>query len=394
MENENFSIEPPLTNRGVVNTSGTEILGLSLMNQQYLLVDWIQGTVQNIDDNPFNVYKLFKDVFDIDRENVLESAGGLFGYNTTYAYKSIKIMSCSYRNDMGYHIYIPGSGCRDIEDLNLDYAEIFQKLLVLGCKFTRVDISIDDYSGKYLDLNLIQSCIQNNEVLSKFRNSTEFIKTNLSDSSNEGYTIWFGSRASNIQIVFYDKLKERQSQNFIVSNNIKSWVRLECRFRSKFAQDIVTRFSCSTLSLFKKYYKGIIFNYIRFVHKSYTETNKSRWVIQKWWLDFLDHVEKIQFQSINVESSISRSRDWLIHSVSHTNLKVLLSEYDLSADDYSCKLIYEMLKTGSKFITDRDIQLINESRYKSGLDLITRESFEAFIRETKDIILKSSKNDV
>lgn len=388
MENFEFSIEPPFTNRGVVNTLATKLRGSSISDQQYLLVDWIQGTLHL---DILNVYDIFKDIFNIKREDIIISAGGLFGYDTTYSYKDIKIMSCSYRDDMGYHIYITGSGCRDIEDLNLDYSVVFQKLLVKGCKFTRVDISIDDYSGNYLNLDRIKDCIRNGEVVSKFRNATEFIKTNLSDSKNEGYTIWFGSRASDIQIVFYDKLKERESQNFIVRNDIKSWIRLECRFRNSKAQEVVTRFSCSSLPVFKQFYKGIIFNYIKFVNYS-SDSNKSRWEVKEWWLNFLENIPKVQFQKVNVESSITKSRRWLVDSVSHTNLKVLLSEYDITADDYSCKLIYDMLKSGSKLIDEKDLKQINESRIKNNLDPLTRESFESFIRETKDIILKTNKS--
>lgn len=381
MENEKFSNNPRFTNRGVVNTLGTKLRGFSINNSQYILIDWLQGTIKNYSLNVFNVYDIFSDIFHVKREDVITSAGGLYGYNYTYSYKNIKIMSCDYRDDMGYHIYIPGSGCRDIEDLQLDYQVLIQKLICLGCHFTRIDISIDNYSHNYFSLDDIKSCIAEGEVLSKFRNSIEFIKTDLASGANQGYTIWFGSRSSDIQIVFYDKMKERESQGYIVEKGITSWIRLECRFRNERAGEMAVHFSCSPLSEFKKYYKGIIFNYLKFVVYSPTDSCKSRWPVKSWWLSFLDNVEKIQFQSINVESSITKSRRWLVDSVSHTNLKVLLADLNYSSDDQSVKLISDMLKSGFKFISDQDLQEINSYRLKSKLNPISRSDIENFCRD-------------
>lgn len=389
MENENFSNIPPFTNRGVVMTTGTENRGFMISEQQYILFDWIQGTIQAKD---INVYEIFKKIFHVERADVLESPGGLFGYDTTYSYKNIKVFKCNYREDMGYHLYLTGGGCRDCEDLGLDYHDIFVKLLKLDFKFTRCDISIDDFSDKYFNLSMIQECVREGEVSSKFRNSIEFVKTDLASGLNNGYTIWFGSRSSDIQIVFYDKLKERESQNFIVSNSISSWVRLECRFRNSRAGEMINHYCSNSLENFKNIYKGIIFNYLKFVEYSPSDSVKSRWPVKKWWLDFLDHVSKIQFQSINIESSITKSRRWLLDSVSHTNFKVFLSELsDISADDSTSKFLFEFLKNGYKNITDKDMQEINYMRIRSGLLPLNRRDLESYIFTIKEVLISKSQ---
>lgn len=48
-----------------------------------------------------------------------------------------------------------------------------------------------------------------------------------------GDTLQFGSRASLVQITFYDKLQERKNNNYIVRDDVKYWVRTELRFRNE-----------------------------------------------------------------------------------------------------------------------------------------------------------------
>ncbi|UKI58239.1 MAG: hypothetical protein L6V81_02025 [Clostridium sp.] len=50
---------------------------------------------------------------------------------------------------MGYHLYMTGSACRDFEEMGLNYRDLFVKLFKLNVHFTRVDVSIDDFTGKY-----------------------------------------------------------------------------------------------------------------------------------------------------------------------------------------------------------------------------------------------------
>lgn len=205
---------------------------------------------------------------------------------------------------MGIHIYITGSGCRDIEDLNILYIDLFKKLISYGAVFTRVDISFDIFTEKYFSVKKIGDCIKNNEVVSRFKNSIEFLKTDLSNSLTNGYTIWFGSRASKIQIVFYDKLKERECNNYIVTNNIKFWNRLEIRFRDNYASEVIYNFVNND---FNKYIISILNNYISFKeYNSCDLKHKYRWNNKKWWNNFLNNAEKISFSNVNVESSISK----------------------------------------------------------------------------------------
>lgn len=358
------------------------------LEETYLLVDWIQATIMT--DSGLNIYCLFKELFNIDPRLVVKEASGFFGYDTSYCYKDIRIMTAEYRKleglqDMGYHIYITGQGCRDLEDLEVDYQSLFRKLLSYHAKFTRIDISVDDFSKKYFTIDRVQKCVRDGDVVTRFRNTIEFIKTKLVDGSNDGFTIWFGSRASDLQIVFYDKMKERESKDYIVSSDIKFWCRLEVRFRNQNAMSIVEKFANNSFEEFKDMYIGVIDNNVRFLKRKETDKNKRRWPSIDWWQRFVESVPRISLQRINVESTLLKKRNWLLNTTSRNNFMVLMSEMEfLTVDEVFCNYLYEMLQNGKQRITDRDLQYINNRRIERGLVTINKNEMLQFLCDIKD----------
>ena len=238
---------------------------------------------------------------------------------------------------------------------------------------------------------MIKKRIKNGEIVTRFRNSIEFLKTKLEDGSNQGATIWFGSRSSNIQIVFYDKLKERESQDFIVNKDIHFWIRLECRFRNHNANEVAKHLANKSFKEFKSFYVGVISNYIRFVKRNEKDKNKRRWQTIDWWQKFIDNVSNVSLQSINVESKISKKRNWMLNTTSRNNLMVLASEIEfLTVDNILGKYMFDMLKEGSKKVNDIDLQYINDLRIKNGLVTIQKEELYEFVKELKEYLLEMS----
>lgn len=382
----NKKLEPPFTNRGVVNTLKDDKFAVDTGQNDYLLFDWIECTIF---DSTINVFDIFRHVFNISRSDVLVKSGGKFGYDTTYYYKNIQIMFASYRlnedlDNMGYHVYITGQGCRDIEDLALSYEYIFKKLFDYGATFTRVDVSMDIFSNRYLSFKKIENCVLNNEVRSKFRSSCVYKKVDLSKCSNLGHTIYFGSRSSNIMIVFYDKLKEREYANKIVNENIKFWLRLEVRFRDNYATEVVYNFL--NQYNFNIYYKGILSNYLNFVNIT-SDSNRSRYPLKSWWSDFLNSVDKVRLTSVNVEQTITKKRNWLFNTVSKSNFMVFLSTLDLSVDKLSSDYLYNFLKEGLSKIEYKDLQFINDYRNKCSLQPYTYDDIFELVNDIKGVLL-------
>lgn len=403
---KNF-VEPPSTNRGAQNTTPIENKGIleigTLKENQRICVDWCQFTI--FDKFGYSAYDYFDILFGIKKEDVLFECKGLFSYSYTYSYKNIKIFT-SDNLDYGLHVYLTGQACRDFEDItyrqstgvlsftkHTSWYSLFEKAKRYNANFTRLDIAIDDFSGEYFTIDDLMTCIDKGEVKTKFKDVTDFRKLVIQDTKVSGRTLWFGSRASRIQVVFYDKLLERASQNYIVDNDIKFWLRCEMRFRVERANEIVTKYLTETND-FSKLIKGVLDYYLSFIETDPYDTNKSRWKRKDFWSRYLDNVEKSRLTSIPIESSIVRKKVWIDNSVSRSEFAVLLSSLDnLELDDKLCNYFYDLFKIGYSKLDEKDLVMINEFRLQNNKTVITMEQIEDFVKDIQGVLLLSNKLD-
>ena len=428
MDIEKMSLDPP-TNRGPVMTNGSVF-------RVFLLFDWIQVTIhpflsdfnaeeikdlgpddylKQIKNKYFydesnvrihSVYDLFWYLFRIDRSKVLfNQEKALFGYEFCYSFQNIKIFESATRPDMGLHIYMTGTACREFEALGLDYDDLFYKLKDFNPNYTRIDVSYDDFTGKYWTLERVYNCLHNLEVVSKFRSCLTISKDDLLNLENIGFTLQFGSRSSDIQFTFYDKLKERRCNNVEVDDNIKHWNRFETRFRCEKANAVIDNYMyysdkykginssdvVITCSSFDDYIKSVINNYISFRSRSFTDSRRSRWPFQSWWSDFLGNCDKVQFQKKPVEYSITKKRSWIDRSVSYSNFQVLLADIpDISVDEILSQYLYDLFKTGFNKLEEKDLQYINEYRIIKGYNPLELKEIDDFVDSVKEVLLKRS----
>ena len=338
-------------------------------------------------------------LFGIRKEDIKFENKGLFCYRYTYSYKNIKIFA-SDNEEFGYHIYLTGQACRDFEDItykngsHTSWLSLFTKAKRYDCNFTRLDIAIDDFSGEYFTLDDLMKCVENKEVKTRFKEILDFKKMIIEHCKTTGRTLWFGSRASKIQIVFYDKLLERESQNYIVDNDIKFWLRCEMRFRAERANEIVDKYINETND-FSTVIKGVLDYYVSFVDSSVYDKNSSRWKRKSFWNRYLDNVEKSRLTSIPIETSIARKKQWIDTNVSRSEFAVLLSSLDnLSLDDKTSKYFYELLKSGYARLEEKDLTMINDYRVQNNMSVITMEEIEDFIKDIKGVILLSQNKSV
>ena len=370
--NEN-SYKPPITNRGVVTTLDSNIK---------MCIDWCQATIFGYDKS---IFDLFDEFFGISSFGIVFENKALYGYDRTYSWKDIKVF-CSSRDDMGIHILLSGKGCRDIEDLGINFVDLFSIIRKYNGHFTRLDVAIDNFSDDYFTMDRVKYSIKNNLVVSRFKNSIEFIKTKLDDNINMGYTIWFGSRSSNIQVVFYDKLKERECQNIVVNDNIKFWTRCEIRFRNDYASEVVVNLIEKDFNI---YILSLLNNYIKFIDCNYNDSNRCRIPAVEWWNSFLKDIPKIKLYNSNYVRSITRTREWCINSTSRSNAMVLLSTIpDLSLDNITCNYLVDFFNNGFKEVDSKDLQYINDYRISKGLLPITLEDFKYLVGDIKDFMLE------
>lgn len=375
---KNF-IEPPLTDRGVQNTSS------AIYREKNILIDWFECTLKN------NVHPeiIFTSFLQIPKEEIDVEDSGLYGYKMTYSWRDIKIMTSLDNSVLGTHVLISGKGCRDIESLNVDWLELFGFLTDnFDMNITRIDIAIDTFTDKYFTLQKLRDYIKNKQVVSRFKSSTEFIQKSLSTSDIESETIWFGSRTSNIQIVFYNKLMERTNASYEVDPNIKYWYRCESRFRNEIAMNLVK--TILNNGDYIKIINDVLYNYLDFKDISYTESNRSRWITSSWWLDFLETNKKLSLKVNLKESSIVSKKRWLNDSVSKSQFMVYVS--DLVKDTYtidmlSSNYIYSILKEGFSKIKDRDMKVINEFRINNGLQPLNKEDLKDIVSNVSSLLI-------
>lgn len=365
-----------------------------------IIIDWFQCTIfptskytsvgsifSEFPSSDRVIILLFSDLFNINYNDLVREPFGFNGYDIRYSYKDIDIMACSYRDDMGINIKMTGSGCRDFEDMNIGWNILFSKLSAFDINFNRIDIAIDIFDKNYFDLDLLKKYIKSGLCCSKFKNSLELTKRCLIDGSIIGDTLQFGSKASDIQITFYDKYQERQSAGFIIDKNINFWIRTELRFRHDRAKTIFELINNN--SNYSDFIFGILYNYIDFKTFNSTDSNISRRSTAKFWIKFINDNKKIMLSTRSKDRSISKIRNWLLDSTSKSQLMCYVADLpNLKLDTISIDLIYKEITTGIDNIKDKDIQLINDYRLSKRLPIITKSELESYIQDLKYTILE------
>lgn len=403
----------PLTNRGVENTLNcTQCLDNKGLDSKYpnglenfILIDWFQATILDIlyvydygsgelKNNlniRHNIVVLFEKLFGIDSTDLVFEYVGVNGYNANYHYESIYIMWNTSRPEMGVHIKMSGQGCRDFEALGLDYIEFFKKLNKHEINYNRIDISIDQFTNKYYTLDKLLYYVRNNLVCSKFRSALNIEKLNLSKSDNNlGHTLQFGSKASNVQITFYDKLKERQSKNIEVMNNIKFWTRTEVRYRHECCRQVVNLLLANNeYNSLNDIIKSTLRDYISFKTNNSKDTNLSRRPEVEWWSSFLENINYLKITNYLPESSITKKANWLEKSCARSNFIVYLSKLDnLKTDEMTNQYLVKFLQKGSVNFNYNELQAINNYRISQKLEPFTISELKDYIGDLNELILQ------
>ena len=97
-------------------------------------------------------------------------------------------------------IELKGEGCREFENVNLDKSWIdFLDFFVirLNASPTRIDLTIDDYSGDVVQLDWIRQQLD----IENFTTTFGTKKYTIHGNSEKGFSLQFGSHSSTQQLV-------------------------------------------------------------------------------------------------------------------------------------------------------------------------------------------------
>jgi phage replication initiation protein len=350
MRNSSEKECPRTTNRGALNT---EVREMSDLQRIYItdyaekgtlkvLIDWCQFTVPLLVD----LESVFSDILGISKTEFtqLETDKKVLGYDTCYRNGHIVVLTGG-TAEMGHHVQMSGQGCREYEGYCGDnWKLLFERVLKVSGGFSRLDTAIDDFKGYFMIPSLIEK-IKRGELSSKFRNAQRIEDILIKDGSVQGNTIRFGRASSRIFVQMYEKNYEQELQG-----HIDVWNRTEIRMRNERADIFADKYVKDGFEL-GYLIMGILRNYLTFKDPVDNDTNKARWPVSQFWLDFLNDAEKLRLTTKKPDRSVVRLENWMRHQGSKTLAILQITK----PHEFN-----EMVMEGMEKLTEKDEQLIND----------------------------------
>lgn len=372
-EKNSVSVAPP-----------NRLPGNTLQLKENALIDWVQVTFLP-NEKMLTEFDILSRLFNLKNDDWIFENYGRYLYKSRFTYKNIKLYS---GGNIGFHLEMSGEACRDFEEMGLNWLDFFKTCFYLNGRFTRIDIAIDMFEKKYFDLNTIRNKYIKHEFKSKLKVLNNFEQYNCSDMYKLGDSITFGQRSSDIVIQFYDKLKERDSNNYILPPTLKFWNRVEIRLRHEHANSFMLLYCGIDNKHDIGYYaKSVLSNYLNFINKT-NDTNKARWPVSKFWKNFLGNVEHLKLSKQDVELSITNKRKWITEFTSRTQFEVFVSGLEhFDIDKMTQFYIYDILLSGFEKCESSnrfDLKVINDYRIKKGYNPLTNSDLKKIASDIRD----------
>lgn len=297
------------TNRPPLNTQST--------------IDWVSVTVPYGDSSPQKAIPALlariginADIcVEMDRSNNRE-------YEKGARYGHVEIYWQS-RSTSTIHINATGQGCRDIEELPEfgSWEGWLGDVLEIGGKFTRLDVAFDDFSGG-ISPELVHEYRTTGLYTSRAR-YYRYVGSWVGESPN-GLTAYVGSPKGRFQMRAYNKAAETGSEG--------NWCRVELQARHEKAQGLV-ELICSADGRGRRAALDVLAKFVQFREEG-TDSNKSRWPLADWWVDFLAGAQGVALgKGRTGELSLDRSLKYLENQVAGTVARLLKAGLSITEID-------------------------------------------------------------
>lgn len=335
---KNRIVLPPYSNTGVVNTK----IGVFNMfnyeikrkNGLVAVIDWLSFTDVLNTDVEASLLEL-----GFSREEFADTGKGAFGYKKMLLHKGTTIRVLYDGNeDMGIHYDISGSSISEffnhyradfLNDSSLEPGidldmKVLRDLLVHISEIghvTRLDLAIDDKFEPFYTLPELQTVLEEQRFVSKFR-SWRLVKDSTTSGDLTGATLYLGSRQSDIMLRIYDKQLEQIAKGVEGAANVP-WVRWEFELKNEYANialtDILNGIDVGSLCF------GILSNYLRIIVVD--DSNKSRCSTDEVWSSFLGEVKNIHLFVMQAPPTLLDKKDWVLKQVAPTITGLILANY-------------------------------------------------------------------
>lgn len=298
-------------------------------------IDWLSFT-----DVANNELQASLSEFGFSLEDFVEAEKGASGYKKMLLHKgsTLRVLYDGNEN-MGYHFDFSGSSIKELfyhfsnsmmemtpfgeygldMDINI-LRELLSRIKQVG-HVTRLDLAIDDKVCPYFTLPDLQSVLEQERFISKFR-TWQLVKDCTTTNQLIGATIYLGSRRSDIMLRVYDKQLEQISKGVEGADEVP-WVRWELELKNEYANvalvDLLNGVDVGSLTF------GILSNYFRII--VFDDSNKSRCSMDEKWKQFIDEVSKIQLFVIQDPPTLLDKKEWVLKQVAPTITGLILANY-------------------------------------------------------------------
>lgn len=307
------------------------------------LIDWLTFSVKCHTVNEILSFLQIDEIIPM-----LECTKGYWRYEHCISYGKLSILYGGTNNSIT--VNMSGQGCRTFET----YSKLsWHELLYYACyepgnNITRFDMAFDSFDKK-LKLDKVEriatkniNALRNNEKTTNLRTKFEYIDVH---NTTKGLTVYFGSNSSDIQIMMYDKARER---GYEIEDKL-DWKRTEIQLRNENAQLYVQNILKGELS-YGEIFSITLNNYLAFINED--DINKSRCTLLSWWEKYLETTKRIKiFERKNIDYNLPKLEKFLNHNCS-SSIKTYYEIYGQKGIDDIIKNAKTLSAKQKKIIKD------------------------------------------
>ena len=287
-------------------------------------VDWLSFTKKNKNSDPrITIHKII-DYLGYDTELFEEIPGRYFfnsgltlGNFVNIFWNDASKSKAKFSSDV-VSFHFTGVGCTDLadrlvkiyenEDREKNWIRYFQFLVDENCKFTRIDLALDDFTGK-CNFDLMISKLKNGFYRST-KKTYSVSRGADQQGRSSGLTIYLGQPVKSSKgfhlLRMYKKLAEFESKNQLppkIARESGVWDRYELEFTKTKAVDVINKIL--VVNEFSSVYLGILRSTVEFLNptrnsKGQILKNKDSWKVCPWWERFLQDCESVRVGSDDI----------------------------------------------------------------------------------------------
>ncbi|MGL6197658.1 MAG: replication initiation factor domain-containing protein [Lachnospiraceae bacterium] len=249
---------------------------------------------------------------------------GFYGYPQQYHMRDIVLYFSDENTSQGVLLELKGKGCREFEcHLFLqerNWYDFFNDCYGANMIVKRLDLAINDHAG-ILDIPALTEKCGTDACVSKFRSFDKYASGRLLKEGDQhkaemGYTLYLGSKSSEIYFCIYQKDYEQYVKMNIPMEEAPIINRFEIRLTDERAENTMNDLMENRDMEGTVF--GIINQYVCFLEVDETK-DVAKWGMDKAWELFIgEHRNHLKLTNDPVPYNIDSTANWLAHQVSKT----------------------------------------------------------------------------